>query len=74
MKLQPALIFSEGMVLQRDKEIKVWGTSADNDTITVKLNDQCVETVAEKGKWLVSLKPEKACNRTSLEISSSWTG
>ena len=74
MKLQPALIFSEGMVLQRDKEIKVWGTSADKDTITVKLNDQCVETVAEKGKWLVSLKPEKACNRTSLEISSSWTG
>ncbi|MBO7676400.1 MAG: hypothetical protein J6S49_02680 [Erysipelotrichaceae bacterium] len=74
MKLQPALIFGEGMVLQRDKEIKIWGTSINNDTVTVRLNDQCVSTVAEKGNWSITLNPEKACNKTSLEISSSRSG
>lgn len=71
MKLQPASIFGEGMVLQRDKEIKIWGTSINNDTITVKLNDQCVSTIAQKGNWCVTLDPEKASIRTSLEIISS---
>ena len=70
MKLQPALIFGEGMVLQRDKEINIWGTAINNDTVTVRLNDQLVSTTAEKGNWSVTLKPEKACNKTSLEITS----
>ncbi len=74
MKLQPALIFGEGMVLQRDKEIKIWGTAINNDTVTVKLNDQCASTIAEKGYWSITLDPEKACNKTSLEISSQKSG
>ena len=74
MKLQPALIFGEGMVLQRDKEIKIWGTAINNDTITVRLNGQCASTIAEKGNWSITLKPEKACEKTSLEITSSRSG
>ena len=68
------MIFGEGMVLQRDKEIKIWGTGINNDTITVKLNDQCASTIARNGDWCVTLRPEKACEKTSLEISSSRSG
>ena len=74
MKLQPALIFGEGMVLQRDKEIKIWGTSAQNDTVTVRLNGQCVSGETVRGEWMVTLQPEEACEKTSLEISSRTTG
>ena len=73
MKLQPALIFGEHMVLQRDKEISIWGTCAENDTVTLRLNDQLVETQAVNGEWKVTLKPEKANSRTSMEISSRLT-
>lgn len=68
------MIFGEGMVLQRDKEIRIWGTSINNDTITVKLNKQCVSTVARKGEWSVTFNPEEACGKTSLEITSSRSG
>lgn len=74
MKLKPALIFGEHMVLQRNKEIKIWGTSAQNDTVTVKLNNQCVSSETTQGNWSVTLKPEKALEKTSLEISSKVTG
>ena len=51
MKLQPALIFGEGMILQRDKEIRIWGTSAQNDTVTVKtcVRVELLEEVPEEG-------------------------
>ena len=74
MKLKPALIFGEHMILQRDKEIKIWGTSAFNDVVTVKLNNQCVSTDTVRGEWIVTLKPEKAIEKTTLEISSKVTG
>ena len=61
------------MVLQREKPIRIWGTSARNDTVTVKLNGQCVSAEAEWGKWCAVLEPEPACSRTSLEISSKIT-
>lgn len=73
MKLRPALIFGEGMILQRDKDIKIWGTSAHNDNVTVKLNNQCVSSDAVRGEWMVTLKPEGALEKTSLEISSKVT-
>ncbi len=74
MKLQPALIFGEHMVLQRDKEIKIWGTSAEDDIVSVRLNEQLVKTQAVNGDWMVTLKPEEANNKTSMEISSELTG
>lgn len=74
MKLQPAAVFGENMVLQRDKQIKVWGRCAAGDTVTVRLNRQYAEAPSVNGEWEVALAPEAALEKTSLVIYSRLTG
>ena len=55
------LIFSDGMVLQRNKEIPVWGFADENESVEVHFNKQIKKTQADKnGKWTLNLSPEKA--------------
>jgi len=53
-------IFSEGMVLQRDMPVPIWGWADDGEKVTVAIQGQTVSTVAAGGKWRVTLKPLKA--------------
>ena len=49
-------IFSNNMVLQRDRAIKVWGWATKGETITVTLNGQSVKAKTDaKGNWTLSL-------------------
>ena len=51
-------IFSDNMVLQRDKNLKVWGWADSGESIKVEFNGQTVKTKASKsGAWVVTLKP-----------------
>jgi sialate O-acetylesterase len=51
-------IFTSNMVLQREKEIKVWGWAGKGETITVSFNGQSIKTKADKiGNWIITLKP-----------------
>ncbi|WP_427875514.1 hypothetical protein [Flavobacterium sp. MMS24-S5] len=55
------LIFSDGMVLQRDKQIPIWGFADANESVEVHFNKQIKKTQADKnGKWTVNLNAEKA--------------
>ncbi|SFD34813.1 sialate O-acetylesterase [Flavobacterium phragmitis] len=55
------LIFSDGMVLQRDKQIPIWGFADANESVEVHFNKQIKKTTVDKnGKWTVNLSPEKA--------------
>ena len=55
------LLFSDGMVLQRNKEISVWGFADPNEKVAVHFNRQIVKTQADKnGKWTLNLNAEKA--------------
>ncbi|WP_111307907.1 sialate O-acetylesterase [Confluentibacter sediminis] len=55
------LVFSDSMVLQRNKPIPVWGWANANEKIEIHFNKQIVKTKADKnGKWQIDLKPEKA--------------
>ncbi|MBS7256201.1 sialate O-acetylesterase [Flavobacterium branchiicola] len=55
------LVFSDGMVLQRNKQIPVWGFSDANENIEVHFNKQIKKTQADKnGKWTLNLNAEKA--------------
>lgn len=55
------LIFSDGMVLQRDKQIPIWGFADPNESVEIHFNKQIKKTQADKnGKWTVNLSPEKA--------------
>ena len=55
------LLFSDGMVVQRNKEIPIWGFAEANEKVEVHFNKQIVKTQADKnGKWMLKLNPEKA--------------
>ncbi|WP_433834339.1 sialate O-acetylesterase [Flavobacterium anhuiense] len=55
------LIFSDGMVLQRNKQIPIWGFADANESVEIHFNQQIKKTTADKnGKWTVNLAAEKA--------------
>lgn len=60
-EVRMASIFGEGMVLQRETPVKVWGTADANEKVQISFNGQNLTAKAGKdGKWSVSLKPMKA--------------
>ncbi|MDR1280216.1 MAG: acetyl esterase [Opitutaceae bacterium] len=49
-------IFSDHMVLQRTANVPLWGTAAPGEHVTLSLDGQTVETVADAdGKWKAAL-------------------
>ncbi|MCF0115100.1 MAG: 9-O-acetylesterase, partial [Erysipelotrichaceae bacterium] len=60
MKLAVASIFGEHMVLQRGKELSIFGTSILNDEITVTLHGMTLVTTTIKDKWEVKFPPFEA--------------
>ncbi|REE00142.1 sialate O-acetylesterase [Marinoscillum furvescens DSM 4134] len=60
-ELEVASIFTDHMVLQREKEVPVWGKSAPREKVTVSFAGQTLKTKAGKdGRWMVRLSPMKA--------------
>ena len=58
--LSCAPVFSDNMVLQRNKNIAVFGMAYDNMKVTVMLNGKTVEATAKDHKWSVLLPPMEA--------------
>ena len=51
-------LFTDNMVLQRDKKLPVWGTSAPGQKVMVTLAGQTEQTIASNhGNWVVTFKP-----------------
>lgn len=51
-------IFSNNMVIQRDKPVTIWGWAGKNEKVEVSFNGQTATTKGDaKGRWKVSLKP-----------------
>jgi len=66
-KVAMAPVFSDNMVLQRERPAAVWGVADPNEEITVSFAGQTVKIQADaKGEWKLRLKPLPACkeNRT----------
>lgn len=56
-----AHLFSDDMVLQREKPVPVWGTAAPGERVTVQFAGQSVSALAgADGKWLLRLRPLRA--------------
>lgn len=54
-------ILGNGMVLQRNKPVPVWGMAAAGEKVTVSFSGQTKTAVADaSGKWMVSLNPMAA--------------
>ena len=65
-----AAVFSDHCVLQRDKEIRVWGCAPHGAKIEVCLGDIKAETTARGSAWEVSLPSMKAGGPYVLEVTS----
>ena len=67
----PKLI-SDGMVLQRETPVKIWGWASAGEKVNLSFNNQSFETVTSSDeKWLITLPPQKAGGPFELEFNAS---
>jgi sialate O-acetylesterase len=70
-KLSVAEIFSNHMVLQRNKNIKIWGEAKPNEEILISFANQKTKAKANKfGKWIAVFAPEKAGGPYILSVKN----
>ena len=67
--LRMPAVFSSSMVLQRNKNIAVWGES-DGDFVEVSLNGCTVGTNVHDGRWSLCLPPFKAGGPYSMSVTN----
>lgn len=61
-ELQPASVFGNNMVLQRNKEIKIWGTAGPGTSVSIDFaRKKTSATVRPDGYWEILLPAEKEC-------------
>jgi len=66
------VIISDGMVLQRDANVKVWGWAANGEKVTVAFNNKSYTAVADaNGKWFITLPKMKAGGPYKMDITAS---
>ncbi len=61
-------LFSDNMVLQRDKEISIWGTADTEKAVTVEFLGQHVTAPVNDGKWTAILQPMPANTNPSQMV------
>lgn len=67
-------IFGDNMVLQRNKQIPVWGWAEANEKITVQFNHQTKLVTADKtGNWRINLDKETAGGPFQLIVKGNNT-
>jgi sialate O-acetylesterase len=73
--LQLAKLFSDNMVLQQEKPIRIWGFDAPGTDVTVTLTGQSQQATADKeGAWRVALPAMKADGKKhTLTVQGSTT-
>jgi sialate O-acetylesterase len=69
----PVLV-SNGMILQRDTKIRIWGWAKPGEKVQVKFNKKTVSTVTDpEGNWKVSLPAMNAGGPYTMEIKGANT-
>ena len=66
-----AAVFTDHMVLQRNKNINIWGSAYNGIEITAELCGNSAKTTAEDGKWSLVLPPVEAGGPYELKVSDS---
>lgn len=73
-RFQAAPIFGDGMVLQRGKNINVFGTGEDGVLVKVELCGFETSCVVTNGKWKVVFPPMGACRYMNMTLTDEETG
>ncbi len=69
----PVLI-SDGMVLQRDTKLIIWGWAEPGEKVQVKFNKKTLRTVTDSdGSWKIALPPMKAGGPYTMEVKGNNT-
>jgi len=72
-KIKVASVLGDNMVLQRNTEVKLWGTAEPNQKLTIITgwNKAKISTVAsESGEWLVKAKTTDAGGPYQISVTS----
>lgn len=71
-EIELSAVFSDGMVLQRDAKVRIWGWDAPGTEVSVAFRDNTIKATAEKsGKWLAELPSGHAGGPFVLTVSGS---
>src|ERR1700722_6899265 len=64
----PRLV-ADGMVLQREIPIRIWGFGSPGERVTVKFDGETANAVTDdNGKWLAIFSPKKAGGPYTMDI------
>lgn len=64
-----AAVFSSNMVLQREKNVKIFGEGADGQFVRVSFRDQQAEARVQDGRWCAVLAPMRAGGGDVMTVS-----
>lgn len=64
-----AAVFSNNMVLQREKNVNVFGEGNDGETVQVTFCGQSVKAKVKNGAWNAVLAPMSACDGETMKVS-----
>ena len=68
--LETALLFRNGMVIQRDKPVTVWGTAAPGAAVRVAMQNRTAECTADAdGRWKAVCGPFHASFSEEMILS-----
>ena len=65
--------FSNSMVLQQKAQVRIWGTAAKNETVTIEFNGQSKSTTARNGSWTIILDSMDAGGPYTMTIKGQNT-
>jgi sialate O-acetylesterase len=69
----PRLI-SDGMILQRDEKVKIWGWALPNEKIELEFSNKKYKTVTtQDGKWMIVLPAQKSGGPYEMTFKASNT-
>ena len=63
-------VLSDGMVLQRDKPVRIWGKGKEGAEIKAWLNGHDGKTTVQKGRWSINFDPYQGGGPYELTIQS----
>ena len=70
--LTPNFLFSDNMVLQRDREAPVWGRAAPGENVRVTFQGRSAQATADKdGRWSVKVGPFPAGGPFEMTIETA---
>ncbi len=68
-QIKTGILFQDGCVLQRDKEIPVWGEGPEGAEVTVVLEESRAVSRVKDGKWKCVLPPRKAARGLTMTVT-----